>query len=80
MKRTKFVLMALPIAALLLGPSSPAMADGTDDVVAKIRTTADCTNKAGGAARVVPGRRLGQGQAPHHEARAVDRPQRLRRA
>ena len=46
MKRPPFVALALPIAALLLGLSSSARADATDDVAAKLRTAADCTNKA----------------------------------
>ena len=46
MTRTSSPWKYLAAAALVLGAASPAMADTTDDVVAKLRTGADCANKA----------------------------------
>lgn len=46
MLRTKFSLVLLPLAAVLLGRAAPAAAGPTDDAMAKLRQGADCSNKA----------------------------------
>lgn len=46
MIRTSSTLSFLAVAALFLGAAAPAAADPTDDAVAKLRTGADCGNKA----------------------------------
>lgn len=46
MTRTSSPWKYLAVAALVLGAASPAAADATDDVMAKLRTGADCANKA----------------------------------